>query len=146
MVHHTRYIAGMTLTRLVLLVMAVMVVLFVARTVFAAVDDRLPRPESRSAPYPPTLSPPPSSRHDGQQPEGDLNKTEVRLCTALSGRVPGTPTADLLLQNTVSFGHVRQHVPLRRVQPTGNREQQYLEVLGVDHVRELTLPPSGMAN
>ena len=34
MVHNTRYSAGMTLTRLVLLVMAVMVVLIVARTVF----------------------------------------------------------------------------------------------------------------
>lgn len=34
MVHHTRYSAGMTLTRLVLLVMAVIVVIVVARTVF----------------------------------------------------------------------------------------------------------------
>jgi hypothetical protein len=33
MVHNTRYSAGMTLTRLVLLLMAVMVVIIVARTV-----------------------------------------------------------------------------------------------------------------
>jgi hypothetical protein len=36
MVHNTRYSAGMTLTRLVLLVMAVMVVLIVARTMFGS--------------------------------------------------------------------------------------------------------------
>ena len=36
MVHNPRYSAGMTLTRLVLLVMAVMVVIIVARTVFGS--------------------------------------------------------------------------------------------------------------